>query len=123
MMFCKEDGTPKSTLSFKLRNLSSNGLSSGIIELHQPIAGSDRGSVFKGAFQGCEVAVKIADAGKESRDSLLAEGKLYLMLEDLFDTAIPKCFGLFEGSEQVVLVTRWAGEQLEDWSDLALEDR
>ena len=122
-MFCKEDGTPKSALSFRLRNLSSNGLSSGIIELHHPKAITERASVFKGSFQGCEVAVKIADAGKEQRDTLLAEGERYLMLEELFDTAIPKCFGLFKGSKKVVLVTRWAGEQLQDWSDLALEDR
>ena len=70
-------------------------------------------------LDGRQVVAKVAHVGYEGGDMLIAEVKIYFKLKRLFDVAIPRCYGLFQGDGLLVLLTDYAGQALGNWSELS----
>lgn len=76
-------------------------------------------SAFMADLQGKKVVAKIAPVGYQGGDMLIAEAKIYSKMKRLFDVAIPRCHGFFQGDGLLVLLTDYAGQALKDWSELS----
>lgn len=92
-----------------------------LLTVQQHVSTSETAKVFIGIYGNEKVAVKMASKGNETGQMLLAEGERYLAMRDLYDVAIPACLGLLEGEMEIVLVTRWFGQRVKEWSDLTVE--
>lgn len=76
-------------------------------------------SAFVADLNGKKVVATVAHVGYQGGDMLLEEAKIYSKMERLFDVAVPRCYGLFQGDGLLVLLTEYAGQALKSWSELS----
>jgi hypothetical protein len=88
--------------------------------LDQFLGLSEMSETYAGTLQDVRLVAKFARAGFE--EDLRHEASVYAMLSDLYGTAIPPCFGLFEG-EFTVLLTMDMGRSPAQWGSLPLPTR
>ena len=89
------------------------------LEIGHHLNTSSFASAFMADLNGKKVVAKVAHVGYQGGDMLIAEAKIYSKMERLFDVAIPRCYGLFQGDGLLVLITDYSGHALKDWSELS----